>query len=484
MKTSTNPEDELHLGAFVLKTRSKEPLPPLSGIKAMLYPIRVVPRKPILRPFLGIGYFFIWLLERGIPAMNEKVNPQVEQEVARQVAILERGAVEILPKEELANKLRKSIQSGKPLKVKLGLDPTAPDIHIGHMVVVNKMRQFQELGHVVQIVIGDFTGRIGDPTDKSETRKQLSEEEVVANAKTYTEQLFKILDPAKTEVRYNSQWLAPLNFADVTRLAANMTVARMLERDDFSKRYTNGQPISLHEFFYPLMQGYDSVALESDVEMGGTDQTFNLLMGRQLQKEYNQEAQVIFTMPLLEGLDGVKKMSKSLGNYIGVDESATEIYGKAMSVPDELMVKYFELATNLSPDEVDQIAAGMENGTLHPRDMKMKLARTLVEMYQGKVAASEAEKQFITVFQQRDLPTDIPEVVLETSKLEEGSIWIVQLLTDLKLVPSNGEARRMIQGGGVRIDQEKVSDVQLRVVPQDGMVVQVGKRKFAKIKLG
>ncbi|WP_044642907.1 tyrosine--tRNA ligase [Risungbinella massiliensis] len=416
--------------------------------------------------------------------MNEKVNPQVEQEVARQVAILERGAVEILPKEELANKLRKSIQSGKPLKVKLGLDPTAPDIHIGHMVVVNKMRQFQELGHVVQIVIGDFTGRIGDPTDKSETRKQLSEEEVVANAKTYTEQLFKILDPAKTEVRYNSQWLAPLNFADVTRLAANMTVARMLERDDFSKRYTNGQPISLHEFFYPLMQGYDSVALESDVEMGGTDQTFNLLMGRQLQKEYNQEAQVIFTMPLLEGLDGVKKMSKSLGNYIGVDESATEIYGKAMSVPDELMVKYFELATNLSPDEVDQIAAGMENGTLHPRDMKMKLARTLVEMYQGKVAASEAEKQFITVFQQRDLPTDIPEVVLETSKLEEGSIWIVQLLTDLKLVPSNGEARRMIQGGGVRIDQEKVSDVQLRVVPQDGMVVQVGKRKFAKIKLG
>lgn len=416
--------------------------------------------------------------------MSEKVNPQVEQEVVRQLSILERGAVEILPKEELANKLRKSIQTGKPLKIKLGLDPTAPDIHIGHMVVVNKMRQFQELGHTIQILIGDFTGRIGDPTDKSETRKQLSEEEVVANAKTYTEQLFKILDPAKTEVRYNSQWLAPLNFEDVLRLAANMTVARMLERDDFSKRYTNGQPISLHEFFYPLMQGYDSVALESDVEMGGTDQTFNLLMGRQLQKEYNQEAQVIFTMPLLEGLDGVKKMSKSLGNYIGVDEPASEIYGKAMSVPDELMVKYFELATNLSPEEVDQIADGIEKGTLHPRDMKMKLAGTLVEMYQGKEAAIEAEQQFITVFQQRDLPTDIPEMVLETSKLEEGSIWIVQLLADLKLVPSNGEARRMIQGGGVRIDQEKVSDVQLRVVPQDGMVLQVGKRKFAKIKLG
>lgn len=416
--------------------------------------------------------------------MQEKVDSTVEQEVKRQLSILERGVVEILPREELISKLKKSISTGNPMKVKLGLDPTAPDIHLGHTVVFQKLRQFQNLGHQVQIVIGDFTGQIGDPTDKSETRKQLSKEEVLENAKTYTTQLFKVLDREKTEVVYNSAWLAPLQFADIIHLAANVTVARMLERDDFSKRYQNGQPISLHEFFYPLMQGYDSVALESDIEIGGTDQTFNLLMGRQLQKEFGKESQVIITMPLLEGLDGVKKMSKSLGNYIGVDEPASEIYGKAMSIPDELMVKYFELATNLDPDEVDQVEKGLADGSLHPRDMKMKLARTLVEMYHSKEAADEAEKHFISVFQKRSLPDDIPEVTVDPSKGTDGKMWIVKLLSELKLVASNGEARRMIQGGGVRINQEKVSDVQLQVPLEDGMIVQVGKRKFAKIKLG
>jgi tyrosyl-tRNA synthetase len=415
--------------------------------------------------------------------MMEKANPQVEAELNRQLKILERGAVDILPKKDFVTKLRRSIENKKPLKVKLGLDPTAPDIHIGHTVVFQKLRQFQELGHQIQIVIGDFTGQIGDPSERSETRKQLSREQVLENAKTYTEQLFKLLDREKTQVTYNSEWLSPLTFADVTHLASKVTVARMLERDDFAKRFRNEQAISLHEFFYPLMQGYDSVALESDIELGGTDQTFNLLMGRQLQKEYGQEQQVIFTMPLLEGLDGVKKMSKSLGNYIGVSEAPSEMYGKAMSIPDELMIKYFDLATTLPAEEVDEIRKGLADGSLHPRDMKMKLARIFVEMYHSKEAADAAEKQFITVFQKRDLPNDIPEVVVDTTKLEDGKIWIVQLLSQLKLVASNGEARRMIQGGGVRIDQEKVTDVQLHVVPQNGMVVQVGKRKFARIKV-
>lgn len=411
------------------------------------------------------------------------MSPEIQTEMNRQLASIKRGAVEILPLKELEKKLERSIAEQSPLRVKLGIDPTAPDIHIGHTVVINKLKDFQDLGHIVQLVIGDFTGRIGDPTGKSETRKSLSEEDVQENAKTYIDQLFKVLDPTKTEIHYNSTWLSPLTFTDVIELAAKTTVARMLEREDFSKRYQEGQPISIHEFFYPLMQGYDSVALKSDVELGGTDQTFNLLMGRQLQKEFGQEEQVILTMPLLEGLDGVKKMSKSLGNYIALADPPNEMFGKSMSIPDELMVKYFELATTLSVDEVEKIAKGLQEGSVHPRDAKMLLGYTLVKMYHGEEEAEEAQKHFKTVFQERVIPEDIQEAVIRSDELENGEMWVVPLLTKLGLVPSNGEARRMVQQGGVRVNQEKVEDVNARVNVEDGMVVQVGRRKFAKVTI-
>lgn len=401
-----------------------------------------------------------------------------QAEVERQLAVIRRGVAEIVPEEELVAKLRRSIAQNRPLRVKLGLDPTAPDIHIGHTVVLQKLRQFQELGHEVTLVIGDFTGRIGDPTDKSETRKQLSEEEVKANAATYRRQLFKILDPERTRVVFNSSWLADLKFADVVRLAATCTVARMLEREDFQKRFRQNQSISLHEFFYPLMQGYDSVALRADVELGGTDQKFNLLMGRTLQREYGQEEQVAVMLPLLEGLDGEKKMSKSVGNYIGIDEPPREIYGKTMSIPDALMVKYFELVTDLPLEEVEGIKRGLEDGTRHPRDVKMLLARTLVRMYHGPEAAREAEEHFRTVFQQRSLPPDIEE-----KEVDPGPVWIVKLLVQTGLAASNGEARRLIEQGGVRVDDAKVSDPGWELAPADGTVLQVGKRKFLRLRV-
>jgi len=416
---------------------------------------------------------------------TEKYNltPEQLQEVERQLAILRRGTVEIIPEEELRRKLERFVVTGRPLKVKLGLDPSAPDIHVGHTVVLQKLRQFQELGHHIQLLIGDFTGRIGDPTGKSETRKQLTEEQIKANAQSYVEQFGKVLDTSKIEVVFNSAWLAPLTFADVVELAARTTVARMLERDDFTKRYNNGMPISLHEFFYPLMQGYDSVALDCDVELGGTDQKFNLLMGRHLQKEYGQEQQVVMMMPILEGLDGVQKMSKSLGNYIGVNEAPNEIYGKTMSVPDELMLRYYELATDLPDEELEALRRGLEDGSIHPRDAKMRLARTFVRMFHGEEAAAEAEHYFKTVFQQRALPTDIPEAVLDASVYENGEANIVNLVFDLKLADSKGEARRMVQQGAVKVNEAKVDDINQAVKLEDGLVVQVGKRKFAKVKL-
>ncbi|MFB7812880.1 tyrosine--tRNA ligase [Paenibacillus chitinolyticus] len=413
----------------------------------------------------------------------EKLSAEQKAEAERQVEILRRGAVEIVPEEELKLKIAESLADNRPLKIKLGLDPSAPDIHVGHTVVLHKLRQFQELGHHVQLLIGDFTGRIGDPTGKSETRKQLTEEDVKRNAETYKKQIFKILDPEQTTVCYNSEWLSPLTFADVVELSAKLTVARVLERDDFSKRYTSGQPIHVHEFFYPLMQGYDSVALKCDVELGGTDQKFNLLMGRTLQKEYGVPAQVAIMMPLLEGLDGVNKMSKSLGNYIGIDEAPNEIYGKAMSVPDELMLKYYELATDLSHDELSALRTGIEDGSVHPRDAKMRLAATFVRMYHGEEAASEAERHFVTVFQQRALPDDIEEVELAAGELEDGGIRLVKLLVTLGLQATNGEAKRSIQQGGVRLNEEKVTDPNASVEVKDGDILQVGKRKFAKIKL-
>lgn len=414
--------------------------------------------------------------------MEEKVQLTAEQqkEFERQVTILKRGVVEIVPYDDFEAKLKQSIITNTPLKVKLGLDPSAPDIHIGHTVVLHKMRQFQELGHQIQLLIGDFTGKIGDPTGKSEMRKPLTDDQVKENAKTYFEQFSKIIDMDKAQVYYNSEWLTKLTFPEVIELASKLTVARMLERDDFSKRYKSGQPISIHEFFYPLMQGYDSVALDSDIELGGTDQTFNVLMGRHLQEEYGKNKQVAMTLPLLEGLDGERKMSKSLGNYIGIDEEPNEIFGKSMSIPDELMIKYYELATQIPMDEIEAMKNGLKDGTVHPRDAKMKLGYTFVEMYHGKEAAEQALNHFKTVFQQNALPDDIEEVKWEGDE----EVWVVKLLVDLGMQSSNGEARRMIQNGGVKINQQKVTDNQMQVKLKDGMIVQVGKRKFKKIVLG
>lgn len=400
--------------------------------------------------------------------------------VEQQLKIIKRGVAEILPESELIEKIKRSVNTGKPLKVKLGLDPTAPDIHLGHTVVLRKLKQFQDMGHQIIIIIGDFTGRIGDPTGKSDTRKQLSEEDVMLNAKTYQEQIFRILDKEKTEVVFNSTWLSPLTFADVVKLAAKYTVARMLERDDFSKRFKDGRPISIHEFFYPLMQGYDSVALHADIEFGGTDQKFNLLMGRHLQQEFGQEPQIAITMPILEGLDGINKMSKSLGNYIGINEPANEIYGKAMSIPDALMIRYYELVTDIPTEELEAIKKNYLDGKIHPRDLKMRLAHTLVRLYHGNELANNAQEEFIKVFQQRDLPTDIPEI---TVSISEGGIWLPKLIVECGLAASNSEAKRAIQAGAVKIDGVKVIDADTEITLKQDMIIQNGKRKFAKLNL-
>ncbi len=420
---------------------------------------------------------------RGKMGNTNQISIEQQQEVDRQWKIISRGVVEIVPEDELRQKIVHSVITNTPLQVKLGLDPSAPDIHVGHTVVLHKLRQFQDLGHQVQLIIGDFTGRIGDPTGKSETRKQLTEDDVKRNASTYEQQIYKILDPTKTTLYYNSEWLSLLNFVDVIELSAKVTVARMLERDDFTKRYSSGQAISIHEFFYPLMQGYDSVALKSDVELGGTDQKFNLLMGRTLQKEYGIPTQATLMTPLIEGLDGVQKMSKSLGNYIGINELPNEIYGKVMSIPDELMIKYYELATDISLDSLYELTEGLKKDTVHPRDAKMKLAYTFVRMYHGKLAAEEAENHFKTVFQKGAIPEHIDEVILSSSAIESDHIQIISLLVALGLQSSNGEARRSIIQGAVKINQERIEDVQAKLSIVDGDIVQVGKRKFAKVKI-
>ena len=395
---------------------------------------------------------------------------------AEQFRLISHGVADLLPEDEFKKKLEKSVATNTPLIVKLGLDPTAPDIHLGHTVVLRKLKLFQDFGHKVIILIGDFTARIGDPTGKSVTRPPLTEEQVITNAKTYQEQIFKVLDPEKTEVRFNSEWLSKLDFADVLKLASKYTVARMLERDDFHKRYTEGRPISIHEFMYPLMQGYDSIALKADVEFGGTDQTFNLLMGRHLQGEEGMPEQTIITMPILEGLDGVQKMSKSLGNYIGISEAPAEMYGKAMSIPDELMMRYFMLVTDMSIEEQEQLAKDLESGTAHPRDVKMKLAHTIVRLYHGEEAANFGQEEFVRVFQKHAMPTDIPEYKVA---ITEEPVFAPQLLSDAGLTASNGEARRSIKAGAFKIDGEKCNEE--HVVLKDGMVLQVGKRKFIKI---
>ena len=395
---------------------------------------------------------------------------------AEQFRLISHGVADLLPEDEFKKKLEKSVATNTPLIIKLGLDPTAPDIHLGHTVVLRKLKLFQDFGHKVVILIGDFTARIGDPTGKSVTRPPLTEEQVITNAKTYQEQIFKVLDPEKIEVRFNSEWLSKLDFADVLKLASKYTVARMLERDDFHKRYTEGRPISIHEFMYPLMQGYDSVALKADVEFGGTDQTFNLLMGRHLQGEEGMPEQTIITMPILEGLDGVQKMSKSLGNYIGISEAPSEMYGKAMSIPDELMMRYFMLVTDMSIEEQEQLSQDLESGAAHPRDVKMKLAHTIVRLYHGEEAANFGQDEFVRVFQKHAMPTDIPEYKVA---ITEEPVFVPQLLSDAGLTASNGEARRSIKAGAFKIDGEKCNEE--HIVLKDGMVLQVGKRKFIKI---
>lgn len=400
----------------------------------------------------------------------------IKAQVMRQMELIERGVAEIIPREELIQKLGKSISTDKPLRIKLGLDPTAPDIHLGHTVVLNKLRQFQDLGHEVHLIIGDFTGRIGDPSGKSETRKQLTEEEVMFNARTYQEQIYKVLDREKTVIHFNSKWLMPMQLADVLTLAAKHTVARMMERDDFEKRYKEGLPIGIHEFMYPLMQGYDSVVLEADVEMGGTDQKFNLLVGRQLLKEYGQEPQIALTMPILEGTDGVQKMSKSLGNYIGVSDEPYEMFGKTMSIPDEMIVRYFELLTRVSMDEIKTMQTEMEGGSLNPRDAKIRLAMELITMYHSEAEAVAARDKFQLVFSNRDIPDDIPEL-----KVNEREVWLPKFLSENRLVDSTSDGKRMIKQGGVKINGEKVSAE--NIVLEDGMVLQVGKRRFIKVLL-
>ncbi|ARK32767.1 tyrosine--tRNA ligase [Halalkalibacter krulwichiae] len=408
---------------------------------------------------------------------NVEVTDEQLQEVKRQMELYTQGVQDIIPIEELEQKIIKSVIENRPLKIKLGLDPSAPDVHLGHTVVLKKLRQFQENGHIIQLLIGDFTGKIGDPTGKSIARKPLTDEEVKYNAKTYFEQFGKIVDMEKVELHYNSKWLSELTFEDVIQLAGKITVARLMERDDFEERIAFGKPISLHEFFYPLMQGYDSVVLDCDIELGGTDQHFNVLMGRHFQEKFGKEKQVAMLMPLLEGLDGVEKMSKSKKNYIGIDERPEEMYGKAMSIPDRLMSKYFELVTDLSEQEVKAIEGQLATGELHPRDAKMHLAKTIVKMYHGVEAAEKAEQQFIAVFQHRAIPDEMPVVKWEG----EVEIGVIDLLLELQLLSSKGEARRMVENQGVKINGVKVEKVTMTVSITEGIIVQVGKRKFVKI---
>ncbi|MBT3010476.1 MAG: tyrosine--tRNA ligase [Candidatus Thiodiazotropha sp. (ex Lucina aurantia)] len=396
-------------------------------------------------------------------------------DVTGSLELIKRGTEEVLPEDLLIKKL----QRGKPLKIKAGFDPTAPDLHLGHTVLINKLRQFQELGHEVIFLIGDFTGMIGDPTGKSATRPPLTRDEVVENAKTYEHQIFKILDPTKTTVLFNSSWMGEMSAVDLIQLAAKHTVARMLERDDFNKRYTSGQAIAVHEFLYPLIQGYDSVVLKADVELGGTDQKFNLLVGRQLQEAYQQEPQIVITLPILEGLDGVQKMSKSLNNYIGITDAPEEMFGKVMSISDELMWRYFELLSFRPMSEIVEWKREIEQGA-NPRDVKIRLAEELVERFHSREQAVKAHEAFVARFQKGQMPDEMAEFDFTASN---GGYPIANLLKDAELVKSTSEAMRMIKQGAVRIDGERVTDHTLTVAAGSTHVYQVGKRRFARISL-
>lgn len=405
--------------------------------------------------------------------------------IEEQMKIILKGVDEIIGAESLKEKLRRSLQTNKPLVVKLGLDPSAPDIHLGHTVVLRKMKQLQDLGHKVVIIIGDFTGKIGDPTGKSKGRKALTTEKVLENAATYKKQIFKVLDKNKTEVRFNSEWLSKLSFEETIKLASTMTVARMLEREDFKKRYENHVPISIHEFFYPLMQGYDSIAIKADIELGGTDQRFNVLMGRMLQKEAGMEQQTTIFMPLLEGLDGKEKMSKSIGNYIGIDEKPEVMYEKAMNIPDDLIIKYYNLVTDIHPDIVDKIEKELKEGIRNPRDIKMDLAREITELYHGKEESLKAEERFKKIFQKGQTPDDIMIIEISKDNTQNGNkadLDLSEILVQNGLVKSKNELRRLAVQGGLKINNNKIEDFKnLEFEKQN--VIQLGKKKFVRIDL-
>ena len=393
--------------------------------------------------------------------------------------LIRRGTVEILLEDDLYKKLEKSASTQTPLKIKAGFDPTAPDLHLGHMVLVSKLRQFQQLGHHVMFLIGDFTGMIGDPTGKNETRPALTREEVVQNSATYQKQIFKVLDPQKTQIVFNSAWLEKLTPAEFIGLAARHTVARMLERDDFSKRYAEGRAISIHEFLYPLLQGYDSVAMQADVELGGADQKFNLLVGRDLQRSFGLEPQVCLTMPLLEGTDGVRKMSKSYGNYIGIDEPAREIFGKVMSISDELMIRYYELLSAVSNEDLEKLKEGLKSGALHPKKVKADLGREIAARFHSQAEAQEASDEFDRVFAAGKTPDEIP--LHQVAWADEGQIWLPKALHESGVVSSSSDGRRMIVQGAVTVDGVKVTDPDTKITRGAEKLVKIGKRRFIRL---
>lgn len=407
----------------------------------------------------------------------------MEKDLKKQLDMINLGTEDILVREELEKIVSQSIDDNKPLKVKLGLDPTAPDIHLGHTVVLNKLRHFQDLGHRAILIIGDYTARIGDPSGRSSLRPKLSPEIIDRNAETYMKQAFKTLDPDKTEIVKNSKWLQPLKFEDILGLTSKFTVARMLERDDFKKRFKANVSIAIMEFLYPIMQAYDSVAIEADIELGGTDQRFNLLMGRELQKDFKQRPQIAIIMPILVGTDGVDKMSKSLGNYIGVDEPPNEIFGKIMSIPDDVMMGYFTLLTRLEASEIRSIESDIKNQKLNPSIAKRRLARIIIEYLYSSKEAEESEKNFDLLFKERQIPDDVEEFQVKREDIKDGGIWIISILVGSGLVKSNGEARRMIKQGAIKLDGQKIDDdsMEIRVEEIDRKILQKGKRHFKKI---
>ncbi len=411
-----------------------------------------------------------------------RLMPQLD--IRDEIKVFEEGVVDLISRDELEKKITLSRKNKKPLRIKYGADPSSPDLHLGHTVPLRKLRALQELGHQTIFLVGDFTARIGDPSQQSETRRMLTEKEVKANAETYQKQVFKILDPARTEVVYNADWLDKLTPAEFLTLTAKYTVARLLERDDFKKRFDAKQPIALLEFLYPLLQGYDSVVLRSDVELGGTDQKFNLLVGRELQRDYGQEPQIVITLPMLEGTDGVQKMSKSLGNAIGVREPAKEMFGKVMSIPDSLLFRYFSYFTQLPAAEVASMQKSFEQGKAHPRDLKVRLAKEIVTLYHNAEDAKKSAAEFDKIFREGGMPDEIQEVVIARHKLKEGKMDIVTLLQEAQLTATKSEARRLIQQGGVKINQKKIeSEKEEIALPQKDLVVQCGKRRFARVRV-